>query len=298
MKIFGFLIARNEGDIIGQVLQRLLELGCYERIYFFDNDSTDDTAAVARALANEVLQVSICSRPYSDSLKYQLIDEHRAEFTEGDWIHVLDADEIIIDSPRQLATVAEQEGSNTVEHGCLQFYFVGDPSELRFDSQEPASAQVKHYLLNYGEPRFFRFSPDYLLSESFVKQRDPRLLISSHLLHIQHFQFRSAEQVQRRIEVRLANNRHSGNWGHVKAARWQDYCVPARFLHKFDGQIRRGLPDGVDLFTAPNNAAYTAASLNWMRRHGHLAAEHERYFTAGALERRLRSLHPRRWLAR
>jgi glycosyltransferase involved in cell wall biosynthesis len=297
MKIFGFLIARNEADIIGQVLQRLLDLGCYERIYFFDNDSTDDTLAAASALANEVLQVSKCSRPYSDSLKYQLIDEHRAELTEGDWLHVLDADEILIDNPRELATLANYEGANTVEHGCLQFYFVGDPSEHRFDSREPAPAQVKHYLLNYGEPRFFRFSTEYQLSESFVKQRNPRLLISSHLLHIQHFQFRSAEQVQRRIEVRLANNRHSGNWGHVKAARWQDYCVPARFLHKFDGQIRRGLPTGVDLFTAPNNAAYTAASLNWMRRHGHLTAEHERYFTAGAIERRLRSLHPRRWLS-
>lgn len=298
MKIFGFLIARNEGDIIGQVLQRLLELGCYERIYFFDNDSTDDTAAVARTLANEVLQVNICSRPFSDSLKYQLIDEHRAEFTEGDWIHVLDADEILIDNPRSLAGLAAQEGSNAVEHGYVQFYMQEGSANVRFHAGVPAAEQLTHYLLNWGEPRFFRFSPDYLLNESFVKQRDPRLLISSRLLHIQHFQFRSAEQVQRRIEVRLANNRHSGNWGHVKAARWQDYCVPTRFLHKFDGQIRRGLPEGVDLFTAPNNAAYTAASLNWMRRHGHLAAEHERYFTAGALERRLRSLHPRRWLTR
>ena len=296
MNLHGFLIARNEGDIIGPVLRSLLASGRYRQLHFFDNGSDDDTLAVAQALAGGPLSVSLRPEPYSDALKYRLIAEHAASLREGDWVHVLDADEILVGDPVAVAEQAEREDCNAVEHGYAQFYLTPETALQPFDPALPPLAQLQHYLINWGEPRLFRHSSHYELSERFVKGRDARLRIASQHLLIQHFQSRSREQLERRIRVRLDNNRHSGNWGHVKAADWRQYLVPARYLHRYDGQLRYGLPPGTDLFTVRNNAAYTMASLNWMRRNGHLGTEHERFFTAPRWEHRLRSLNPAAWL--
>ena len=295
MNLHGFLIARNEGDIIGPVLKSLLASGRYHRLYFFDNGSDDDTLAVAQGLAGGPLQVSQRLEPYADALKYRLIAEHAASLREGDWVHVLDADEILVTDPIIMAEQAEKNGCNAVEHGYAQFYLTPETALQPFDPKLPLLEQLKHYLINYGEPRLFRYTRDHELSERFVKGRDPRLRIAPQHLLIQHFQSRSRDQLERRIRLRLANNRHSGNWGHVKEADWRQYLVPARYLHRYDGHFRYGLPPGTDLFTVRNNAAYTMASLNWMRRHGHLGAEHERFFTSPRWERRLRSLNPTAW---
>lgn len=292
MNLHGFLIARNEGDIIGPVLRSLLACGRYRHLHFFDNGSDDDTLAVAQTMAGGPLQVNVRLDPYSDALKYRLIAEHASSLREGDWVHVLDADEVLAGDPVAIAELADREGCNAVEHGCAQFYLTPDTADQAFDPAIPLLDQLQHYLINYGEPRLFRYTDLYTLSEAFVKGRDPRLRIATEHLPVMHFQSRSRTQIERRIQVRMANNQHSGNWGHVKAADWRQYLVPAKYLHCYDGQLRYGLPKGIDLFTVRNNAAYTAASLKWMRRNGHLGAEHERFFIAPLWERRLRSLNP------
>ena len=295
MNLHGFLIARNEGDIIGPVLRSLLASGRYRQLHFFDNGSDDDTLAVAQALAGGPLQVSLRPDAYSDALKYRLIAEQAGNLREGDWVHVLDADEILVGDPLAVAEQAECAGCNAVEHGYAQFYLTPETADLRIDTSRSLPEQLQYYLINWGEPRLFRYSLNYELTERFVKGRDPQMRVATQHLLIQHFQSRSREQLLRRIRLRRNNHQHSGNWGHVTADDWRQYLVPARHLHRYDGQLRYGLPPGTDLFTVRNNAAYTMASLNWMRRNGHLGAAHERFFVARALERRLRSLNPAAW---
>lgn len=292
MRLFGFLIAKNEGDIIGQVIESLLNWGCYERIYFFDNGSSDNTAAVAQRYSGRTLVFDCRSEQYSDALKYRLIAEAAADLREGDWVHVLDADEIFASNPIELAARADAQGYDAIEHGCAQFYLTPEDGDRLFDPNRSALTQLTHYLINYGEPRLFRHSLSSPLTEELVKSRHLCLRLAKEYLLVQHLQFRSRFQIEQRVQLRLANNAHSGNWGHVTSADALSYLVPSRYLHRYDGQLRTGLPPNTDLFTVRNNGAYTMASLKWMRRQGHLGPEHERFFTAPLWERRLRRLSP------
>jgi hypothetical protein len=98
-------------------------------------------------------------------------------------------------------------------------------------------------------PRIFRYATGVTLTADAVKQRTANLVISSRLLLVHHFQYRSAEQTQHRINIRTQNNTHSNNWGHVNSLHWQDYVVPHQHLHRFDGEIRYGLPAKVPIST-------------------------------------------------
>jgi hypothetical protein len=154
----------------------------------------------------------------------------------------------------------------------------------------PAEQQHPYYLLNYGEPRIFRYSHKAILTSERVKKRDAMLVQCSQQLLIYHFQFRSSKQIQRRLDIRLKNNAHSNNWGHIISANWRDYIVPARHLHRFDGQITNGLPLGSNLYKIRDNAAYTMANLNWLRKYNYLNADQLTFFDANRIQRLVRKL--------
>jgi glycosyltransferase involved in cell wall biosynthesis len=293
-RIFGFLVAKNEGDIIGQTLQALVEKHCYEKIFFFDNGSDDDTYEVAAAFSSDTVIVARCLEPFSDILKYRLVSECQ-ELRSGDWVQILDADEIIVGDPLALIEEAERTGADTIESDSAQFYLTPEHCGPSFDRTMPAAEQVPHYLINYGERRLFKFYADRMLTETLVKQRDSRLIISGGKLLLMHFQYRSEAQLAKRIALRLENNASSGNWGHVLSSDIRSYLVPERYLHRFDGNFRYGMPADLDLFCVRNNAAYTAASIQWMARNGDLLPDQERVLTASFVEQKIRSLNPKYW---
>jgi glycosyltransferase involved in cell wall biosynthesis len=288
------MIAKNEGDIIGQTLQALVEKHCYEKIFFFDNGSDDDTYEVAETFPSDTVIVGRCLEPFSDSLKYQLVSECQ-ELRPGDWVHILDADEIIVGNPRILVEEAEQMGADTIEAASAQFYLTRDQRGQAFDRMIPAVEQVPNYLINYGERRIFRFCDARVLTESLVKLRDSQLTTSKSKLLLMHFQYRSESQVAKRIAIRRENNISSGNWGHVLSSNINSYFVPEQYLHRFDGTFKYGMPAHLDLFCVRNNAAYTTASIKWMARNGDLLPDQERVLTASFVEQKIRSLNPKYW---
>lgn len=285
MNLYGILIAKDEGDIIEQTLLSLRQFGGFKKIFFYDNGSSDNTAKIAKKFNDIVASVSTVSQTYSDTLKYQLLYQHAAEYQTGDWLAILDADELYAEHALDKIVAAERVGANYIESKSSQFYFTELDDCQHFFPHIPIIEQRQHYLVNYGEPRIFKFSPDIELTELKVKSRFAWLKPGPEKLLVNHFQYRSAQQVQHRINVRLANHSASNNWGHIKNPRWQDYLVKAAWLHRFNGEHQFGLPANANLYKIPNNCAYTGTSLRWMATNKYLTDDQKAFFTASRLER-------------
>lgn len=290
MKIIGFMLVKNESDILAQTLQSLLDYGGFDQVLVFDNGSTDDTVTVAQRFASDRLAVFDLPEPFSDNLKFENVYRHQHLMADGDWFAILDADELYRSHLRPLVEGAEKAGANMVCTRSAQFYFTENDPSYGFDPHKPAEQQRPYYLVNYGEPRVYRHQSHTRLSADFVKSKPGSLKPHTELLDVFHFQFRSQEQTQKRLDIRLKNNQHSGNWGHIKSARWTDYMVPAKHLHRYDGAVRYGLPPGANLFKIRDNAAYTMANLNWLKKHNMLTPEQLDFFTASQFTKLLRKI--------
>ena len=290
MNIYGFMIVKDEADIVAQTLESLQKYGGFTKIFVFDNGSTDGTLQVVQRFANGNIEVNPLHNAFSDNLKYENVYRHQSLFKNGDWFAILDADELYQEPLAPLIQIAEREQANYIESRSAQFYFTEQEVNYDFDPALPAVQQRSFYLLNYGEPRVFKYLEGTTLTADQVKKKEQPLVCCSQQLLIHHFQFRSARQTQRRLDIRLANNAHSKNWGHITSANWKDYVVPARHLHQFDGAVQTGLPAGANLFKIRDNAAYTMANLNWLRRHQHLTHQQLQFFSATLFQRLLGKL--------
>jgi glycosyltransferase involved in cell wall biosynthesis len=290
MKLYGILVAKNEGDIIEQTLLSLKQFGGFEKIFFYDNGSSDDTLAIARKFNDFVTCIDVSTTPYSDTLKYELLYSQAHMYANGDWIAILDADELYAESPLAKIDFAERHGANCIEQKCAQFYLTEKDDASIFDPTVEAIKQRKHYLINYGEPRLFKYCDAVRLSETLVKARNEVLVPSTEKLLISHFQYRSSSQLNTRIAVRKTNNLSSGNWGHVNSARWEDYVMRSKYLHEFDGSFKYGLPVDTNLYKMENNIAYTNTNLRWLLKNNYLQ-QHEKYFLkAGRFKRVLNKI--------
>jgi glycosyltransferase involved in cell wall biosynthesis len=285
MKIYGFMIAKNESDIIQQTLDSLVKYGCFDKIFVFDNNSTDKTYELAKKFQSTKVEVSTISNHFSDQLKFDLVNSKKDIFNNDTWITTLDADEIYYKSLKENIEIAASENSNCIEHNTVQFYLTDSHINNIFDVRKSAIEQIDRYLLNYGELRIFKYFDGNVLTAEKTKSRDCFFRPSSTNFPVLHFQYRSSIQIDNRNLIRLENNVHSNNWGHVKTQTWKDYVVPARYLHKYDGDIKVGLPVGTNLYKVKNNPAYTMANLKWMQRHGHLTKEQEEFFTSTRLKK-------------
>lgn len=279
------MIVKNEDDILAQTIESLLNYGGFTNIFIFDNMSEDNTLAVAKQYESEIVKVSQLNEPFSDNLKYEKIYRYSSLFNEGDWFAILDADEIYAEPLYPVCERASQEGANLIETKSAQFYFTDKDKSYDFDSSQPAYKQRPYYLVNYGEPRVFRYTKSVTLSADYVKSKPNELIPAKHLFQIFHFQFRSSKQMQKRIQVRIENNKHSGNWGHVKNTDWREYIIKSTYLNKYSGTIELGLPEHASLYKIPDNAAYTMANILWLERHGFLSVKQQDFLQASRLKR-------------
>lgn len=285
MDIYGFMIVKDEADILAQTLESLTTYGGFKKILVFDNGSSDGTLQQAQKYSSELMEIHTLEEPFSDNLKFENVYRHRYLLQDGDWFAILDADEIYHEPLLPLIQIAVFENTNYIESRSAQFYFSDQDKNYDFDPSMPAEEQHPYYLLNYGEPRIFRYSDKSILTSERVKKRDSALIACSRQLLIHHIQFRSAKQTQRRLDIRLANNAHSNNWGHINSPNWKDYIVPAKHLHRYEGSILNGLPEDANLYKIKDNAAYTMANLNWLKRNHHLTTDQLEFFNATRLQR-------------
>src|SRR5438046_24593 len=95
MRFHCLLPVRDEGDIIGQCLQELLNWS--DNIFVFDTGSIDDSWAIVRELAgrdNRIIPMEKRSVFFSETkLRSYMFHIARRQMHNGDWFLRVDADE-------------------------------------------------------------------------------------------------------------------------------------------------------------------------------------------------------------
>jgi glycosyltransferase involved in cell wall biosynthesis len=231
MKIHGLSLVKNEADIIGQSLAAAAAWA--DSIYVYDNGSDDGTWEIVRDLAGtypQIIPYKREARPYSQSLRKDLFEIYRVHGVPGDWWCLLDADEFFIDDPRVfLAAVPER--FDEVWGASFEYYFTDvdaaryakDPSAYADDV--PVAQKCRYYVNNWSEPRFFR---DTARLEWYEGGWPDRLgPASPERIRLKHYQYRSPQQIQKRIDTRR-ETLERGSFLHEMLPDWKSVVLDPR----------------------------------------------------------------------
>ncbi|MDP2902551.1 MAG: glycosyltransferase family 2 protein [Methylovulum sp.] len=270
MRLFGIMLSKNEGDVIEHTLNHLRQMNCFEKIFFYDTGSKDNTFESAKKYADLLHNPQQTGLTFSDQLKFDLLYTNQEHFKEGDWFAIIDSDEFYVDNPLDIIRLAEAEKATCIKSLSAQFYITEQDKDIRYNNNISPELQRSHYLINWGEVRLMKHIPAYLHNEKDCKSSSSPLQMASKNLLLKHYQYRSPEQIQLRINTRLENHKLSNNWGHIHYTNWEDYIVPSKLLHKYDESFKYGLPDNLNLYRVTNNPAYTHSGLNWLNKNGFL----------------------------
>ena len=223
MRIHAMALIKNESDVIRQSLTAATVWA--DSIYVYDNGSDDGTWEIVHDLATahpQIVPFKQDSTPYRQSHRRELFERYRG--SPGDWWGILDADEFYIDDPRQfLATVPERFGE--VWSASFEYYFT-DVDAARYEQEPDAYAddvpvgdKCRHYINNWSEPRFFRDTERVVWPEGdgSPEELDPAY---PRRIRLKHFQYRSPQQIQRRIDSRR-EALERGSFLHEMIPDWQ-----------------------------------------------------------------------------
>jgi len=241
MRIFGNCLVKNEADMIEETL-RSAARWC-DRIFVFDNGSTDGTWDRVHSLARELPGVVVPFKsdpvPYRDSLRAETFNQFRHECTDGDWWCKLDADEIYVENPRDFLRRIPLR-HHVVWGVNFQFYLTEkDVEELAADPDRhpphvAAEKVICHYRCEYSEARFFR----YRTGLQWLSGSAPRHLgvVHPERIRLKHYQYRGPEQVNLRLKTRQdAMAGGCGTFqGYCDETDWRQKVVPSTTCHSIN----------------------------------------------------------------
>jgi hypothetical protein len=223
-------------------------LRVFDNLFLYDLGSEDDTFERALRFREMLSAAEVVPLPYTEGLREGLLLGHASRFEPGDWLALVDADELYAEDPRRLLALADAEQADSVTTYQMEYAFT-DRDLAAFEREDPAQSvrsRRRYYLIDWSEERFYRYRPD-LEGNPFWSERP----CSRRLLN-RHYQFRSPEQIRVRIRTRLENRLRSEGlprrqpWAHVHSPAWRDFVRPSRLFHFDDGGPPRfGLPPGV-----------------------------------------------------
>ena len=231
MKLHGICLVRNEADVIAQTLTAAAAWA--DVVYVCDNGSTDGTWDLVRELGHELPQIVAWkqdARPYGPHLWAEAYERFRGNSSRGDWWCRLDADELYIDDPRDFRAAVPRL-YRSVWSASFQDYFTTE--DVRRWSEEPSryaeatlvDERLRFYANNWSEQRFFRDAPGLVWTDgnwpAFVYDA-----VYPRRIRLKHFQYRSPEQIQRRLDTR----RHApaARFRHERHADWEAAVVRRR----------------------------------------------------------------------
>jgi glycosyltransferase involved in cell wall biosynthesis len=234
MKIHGLCLVKNEADVLQETL--ISALHWCDHIYVFDNDSSDGTWELVKELAKQHLQIVPYKHDdiiYSNALRADIFNAFRSNAGPRDWWCWLDADEFYIDDPRIfLAKISDQ--FRTVWSASFTYYFTDQDAILyRQDPvrylEIPVEQRLRYYLNHWGEPRFFRHSDDIVWARDHpFPETLSGVLAYPVRIWLKHYQYRSPEQIERRLLTRRRAIEAGNGFRHEALANWGAAVVAAR----------------------------------------------------------------------
>lgn len=234
MKIYCICILKNEVDIIAQTLTAAAAWA--DAIFVYDHGSEDGTWETVQALAAREPRIEPYKRDAQaryETMRRETFFDRRERCRDGDWWCILDADEIYPESPRAFLA-AVPPVYQVVWSASIQFYLT-DADVARYERDPaayaddvPVEQKIRYYINSWSEARFFRY--DRRLSWP-ARLKFPLVgAVYPRRIPMKHYQHRSPQQLQQRIDVRQRTIR-AGYTGfrHERGAttRWQDYVRPA-----------------------------------------------------------------------
>ena len=246
MHLHGLCLVKNEDDILARSLR--YNLRWFDRVYIFDNGSTDSTWDTALRLQDEfpgrVVAWKTEDRDFRDELRGEIFNRFKDRAGDGDWWCRLDADEVYVDDLKSfLAAVPRRY--HVVWSIHLQYYF-SELDAARWDADPRAAAQPldnfadlpRSYLSNGGEARFFRHR-DRLVWPAAAWPRHMGL-VAPQRVRLKHYQYRSPEQIQKRLDTRReAAERGYQTFLHSLESDWREKIVQSKDYHqdRLDGDL-------------------------------------------------------------
>ncbi len=221
MKVYSICLVKNEADIVAHCLQEASRWS--DKIYVYDNGSTDGTWEIVRALANDQIvpwrQEDI---PFSNDLRNRVYNEFEGRSSADDWWCRLDADEFYAADPR--AWLPRVEPPYHVLWGLAVEYFLTWADVREIDFSAPISQilpRIRHYQAVNSEPRFFRYRRGLTWRG---EQAWPRHMGLAHPDRIpyRHYKYRSPGQIAQRLETRReATLAGETTFGHAIQESWE-----------------------------------------------------------------------------
>jgi hypothetical protein len=227
MKIHGLCLVKNEVDVLQETL--LSGLNWCDHIYIFDNGSNDGSWELVRTLAEQHMQIVPYKQDavlYSNGLRADIFNAFRSNAGPQDWWCALDADEFYIDDPRIF--LAKIPGHlQTVWSASLNYYFT-DQDAVSYQQdpvkflQTPIQQRLRYYYNNWGELRFFRHSDDIVWTRT--QGGFPPTMFTAPAcpirIWLKHYQYRSPEQIERRLRTRRPAMEASTGFLHEVTPNW------------------------------------------------------------------------------
>ena len=231
MKIYSICLVKNESDIIAQTLKAAVNWSDF--IYVYDNGSTDGTWEKVISLSEKykkIIPYKQDSQPFADSLRSEPFNYYRTNSSEEDWWCKLDADEMYIDNPREFLSKIPKK-YELVWSASFEYYFtdkdllIYNQNPLLYADVIPVEEKCRYYINDWSEPRFFRYKRSLIWEKSLVRSEAPMPsgLNASYAkrIRLKHFQYRSPQQIQKRLESRLEAIQN-GVFLHEKRRDWKE----------------------------------------------------------------------------
>lgn len=239
-KIAAHFLVKDEGDIIEECINHAAQFCDY--ILVLDNGSTDRTYEICKnhPRVNYCEQI-VCT--FSDSLRNHLLEASKEYLTNGiDWFLGLSADHFFDTDPREDIRRAIAENSDVITYDVAQYYFT-DKDYIEATNNKDnwlsksVEERIKYYTINYFDfPVAFRLKTDMIYKDEVTEWPAIKTKrISSFKPILKHYQFRSIEQLQKRLELRKEEI-HKGFKGfrHYRSFDWHDYIFDSNHFHHFD----------------------------------------------------------------
>jgi glycosyltransferase involved in cell wall biosynthesis len=237
MQIHGLCIVKNEADVLQESL--ISALHWCDHIYVFDNGSDDGTWELVKELAKEHGQIVPYKQDgvlFSSALRADIFNAFRSNASVQDWWCRLDADEFYIDDPRVfIAKVPER--FQTVWSASLNYYFTDKDATLYQQDpvgylKIPVQKRLHYYLNNWGELRFFRHSDDIVWTRTEDYGGFPSVMFTAPAypvrIWLKHYQYRSPEQIERRLRTRRPAMQASTGFLHEVTPKWNTSIATKR----------------------------------------------------------------------
>jgi glycosyltransferase involved in cell wall biosynthesis len=233
MKFHILLPVRDEGDIIAQCLDHLLQWA--DTIYVFDTGSVDETWEIVQSIAAGDRRVVCLGQDavfFSETrLRSWIFHRARQDMRDGDWFLRVDADEFHHVPPPDFVKTLERH--ETIVYQQYYDFRLRESDVANWeagldsiaDRERPIEERHRWFIPSvYSEPRLCRYretmrwpaTVSFPYNAGFVARRR---------LPIRHYPHRDPEQLRRRCRLRavmMADAENRSNWTRPELHHWAE----------------------------------------------------------------------------